>query len=92
MENEFFKAAASVKMVDKTPRMREYKLMYLFGAWVTDTTIYAASDAEAIHDADNLPMVASDKLQYCLFCGNRRVKTYPTPSHPFERHIRSKVK
>lgn len=80
--NDFLKAAASVKTADKSPEIREYKLMYLFGAWVSSATIYAENDAEAIQDADNLPRVASDKLQYCLFCGNRRVKMYSAPTHP----------
>lgn len=32
----------------------EYKLMYFFGTWVTKEVLYAESNAEAIHDADEV--------------------------------------
>lgn len=60
-------------------RIREYRLKYLWGAWVTHAPIYAESDAEAIHDADEeyeksaLPLWPYD---VALFLGRRRVKTY----------------
>ncbi len=84
MKSEFFKAAEAMKQFKPSDgvRVKEYRLMYLFGAWVTSDVLHAESDAEAIHDADELPRVASDKLQYVLFCGNRRVKTYPAPTGP----------
>ena len=61
------------------PSTREYRLMYLFGAWVTKEVIIAESDAEAVFDADMT--FASSNLgnrQYgvALFCGNRKVKKY----------------
>ena len=58
---------------------REYRLMYMYGAWVTKSVIYAENDAEAIFDAD---MDFSDsrlgdlKHGVALFCGNRMVKSY----------------
>ena len=33
------------------PDVKEYKLMYLFGAWVCHSRVYAETDAEAIQDA-----------------------------------------
>lgn len=33
------------------PELKKYRLMYLFGAWVCYRSIYAETDAEAIHDA-----------------------------------------
>ena len=33
------------------PDVKEYRLMYLFGAWVGHSRVYAETDAEAIHDA-----------------------------------------
>lgn len=63
-------------MTYRIPELKEYRLMYLFGAWVTSAVIYAESDAEAVFDADNEPKVASGKLRYALFCGNRKVKEY----------------
>lgn len=56
--------------------IKEYKLMYLFGTWITSERIYAESDEEAIYDADECKKIASDKLQYALWCGNRLVKRY----------------
>ena len=37
--------------VSELPEVKEYRLMYLFGAWVCHSRIYAETDAEAIHDA-----------------------------------------
>ena len=53
--------------------IKKYRLMYFFGVWNTSATIYAETDAEAIHDAKELPMKAKGQLPYALFCGNRRV-------------------
>ena len=62
-----------------TINTKEYRLMYLFGAWVTKEVIIAESDAEAVFDADmtfassNLP---NWRYGVALFCGNRKVKEY----------------
>ena len=57
---------------------KEYRLKYLFGAWVTKCVICAESDEEAIFDADEAMQnaLAKDKLEYALVCGNRIVKRY----------------
>ena len=65
--------------VNETPRVNEYRLMYLWGAWVTKKVIYAECDAEAIHDANEA--FAGSRLDgwrygVALFCGNRKVKQY----------------
>lgn len=61
------------------PQTREYRLMYLFGAWVTKEVIYAESDAEAVFDAD-MTFASSNlgnwRYGVALFCGNRMVKHY----------------
>ena len=87
-KEQFKKAVQSIPVVEEMPTIKEYKLMYLFGAWVTSACIYAESDKEAIFDADELPKVAADKLQYALFCGNRKIKTYPAPKKPFCKIIK----
>ncbi len=56
--------------------------MYFVGVWVTAKRFAAESDEEAIFDADNEPRVASNNLQYTLFCGNRKVQEYPAPTNP----------
>ena len=60
-------------------KLNTYKLMYMFGAWVTKEIIAAESDKEAIHDADEI--FANSRLQswengVALWCGNRIVKRY----------------
>lgn len=58
---------------------REYRLMYMFGAWVTKSVIYAENDAEAIFDADmdfSYSRLGEWKHGVALFCGNRMVKSY----------------
>lgn len=42
------------------PDVKEYKLMYLFGAWVGHSRVYAETDAEAIQDATD------DYITSCL--------------------------
>lgn len=37
--------------VSECPDVKEYRLMYLFGAWVGHSRVYAETDAEAIEDA-----------------------------------------
>lgn len=36
------------------PQIKEYRLMYLWGAWITEERFYAESDEEAIHDSDEV--------------------------------------
>lgn len=59
---------------------QEYKLMYLWGAWMTDTKIYAEDDSEAIFDADEAFAEKKSLRNWpygvVLFQGNRIVKTY----------------
>ena len=60
-------------------QVKEYKLMYLFGAWISKCSICAECDEEAIFDADDA--FASSRLKewkngVALFCGNRMVKKY----------------
>ena len=71
------------------PKVKEYRLMYFSGVWVTSKRLYAENDAEAIYDAENptewdnyesAPVLA-EKLKkagwgVALFCGNRKVKKY----------------
>ena len=62
-----------------TPNTKEYRLMYLFGAWVTKEVIIAESDAEAVFDADMVFANSNlDNWKYgvALFRGNRKVKQY----------------
>ncbi len=47
--NNTLSSLGRIKVCD--PATREYRLMYLFGAWVTHTKIFAESDLEALHDA-----------------------------------------
>lgn len=69
---------AAIGEVDVRERVyvKEYRLMYLFGGWFTKEKFYAEDDREAIEDADRMAKVASDKVQYALWCGNRMVKRY----------------
>lgn len=57
---------------------QEYRLMYLFGAWVTGAKIYAETDAEAIFDATERANELAAKWPngVALWCGNRLVKRY----------------
>ena len=62
-----------------TPNTKEYRLMYLFGAWVTKEVIIAESDAEAVFDADMVfanSNLGNWKYGVALFRGNRKVKQY----------------
>lgn len=54
--------------------VKEYRLMYLFGAWVTAEKICAENDKEAIYDAEAYKR--KNGLQYALWQGNRCVKRY----------------
>ena len=58
-------------------KVRKYKVMYLFGAWVTKETIYAESDAEAKFDArESAESLKNWPYRVALFCGNRLVESY----------------
>lgn len=60
--------------------IKEYRLMYLFGTWVTDSTIYAETDEEAIYDSDKIfngnPNIQKWGYGVALVQGNRFVKIY----------------
>lgn len=62
--------------------MKEYRLMYRWGAWVPKARFYAESDAEAIFDADEVWSTdgALQRWPYevALWCTDdeRIVKTY----------------
>lgn len=70
--------------------MKEYRLMYQFGGWVTAIRLFAENDDEAIFDADleyyfptsefTLRNGTNDLRNWfkgvALFCGNRLVKRY----------------
>lgn len=63
--------------INSNPTTREYRVMYLFGAWVTKEVIFAESDEEAKFDA----AAAAESLKnwpyaVALFCGNRKVVSY----------------
>ena len=61
--------------------IKEYRLMYFFGCWLTAKKIYAENDAEAIFDAKHEMADAKGKtLRYALFCGNRKVTELQKPS------------
>jgi hypothetical protein len=55
----------------------EYKLMYMFGAWVTAEVIIAECDKEAIFDAtEHASKLADWKHGVALFRGNRLVHRF----------------
>ena len=74
---EQLKNAMAQVNTNREVEFKEYKLMYFFGVWHTNCKLYAENDSEAIYDADRCVKVANDKLDYALWCGNRKVKEYP---------------
>lgn len=65
-------------VVVTAPTIREYKLMYRFGAWVTKSSIYAESDAEALHDAREIfdeSALGRWSYEVALWRGTRKVAT-----------------
>lgn len=58
----------------------EYRLMYFFAGWHTDTKIYAETDEEAIEDAREIwrNSLRLQKLDHevALFKGGRKVKVF----------------
>lgn len=83
MKTRFLEAAKSVVVEDKPISVKDYRLMYYVGVWMTSERFCAESDEEAIFDADMAEKKASDRLQYTLWCGNRKVKNYPKPINPW---------
>lgn len=68
------------EMEIKNPRVKEYRIMYLWGVWITHAKVYAETDEEAIFDADEVFKNAKNlhnwKMGVCLIQGDRFVKTY----------------
>lgn len=66
--------------VSELPNVKEYRLMYMFGPWVLHSRIYAETDAEAVHDADEAYQEAENLHKWphgvALLQGNRFVKMY----------------
>ncbi len=60
-------------------RLKVYRLMYRFGAWVGHCRIPAETDDEAVHDAkevfDGSDTLRSWPYEVALFCGERKVAT-----------------
>ena len=79
MRIKFINAMNGVKISAELPKMKEYRLMYFFGTWVTKSIIPAECDKEAIFDADdeyNESNLKSWQYPVALWCGNRKVKSY----------------
>lgn len=80
MKIKFIEAMAMVNVTTYIPKTKEYRLRYFFGTWMTSSIIFAESDAEAIHDADDVynknGNLADWKYPVALFCGNRKIKEY----------------
>lgn len=73
------KSPISEEVAVSVPEVKEYKLMYLFGAWVCHSRVYAETDAEAIHDAtDNYISSTLPRWAYrvALWEGSRLVHVF----------------
>ena len=73
------KSQISEEVAESAPEVQEYKLKYLWGAWITKETIYAETDEEAIFDADEI--FKNNKILHnwngvALVQGDRFVKSY----------------
>ena len=73
------KSPISEEVAVSVPDVQEYKLKYLWGAWITKETIYAETDEEAIFDADEI--FKNDKTLHnwngvALVQGDRFIKSY----------------
>ena len=67
--------------VNENFKVREYVLSYYVGVWETTKRIYAESEEEAIYDAiEYLKEERCDRLDYCLFLGNKKIMGFPAPS------------
>jgi len=76
METLLSKIENTIKIPEKI-EVEEYKLMYLWGAWITKVRIYAENDDEAIFDAaEHAKNLMNWPYSVALFCGNRLVKRY----------------
>ena len=63
--------------INSNTTTREYRVMYLFGAWVTKEIIFAETDAEAKFDAaESAESLKNWPYAVALFCGNRKVVSY----------------
>jgi len=80
MKIKFIEAMEMVNVTTTIPKTKEYRLRYFFGTWMTSRIIFAESDAEAIHDADEAYKengnLADWQYPVALFCGNRKIKKY----------------
>lgn len=71
----FLSACKKVKLSEV--KTYEYKLMYMFDAWVTAEVIIAECDEEAIFDAtEHAGKLAGWKHGVALFRGNRLVHRF----------------
>ena len=73
------KSPISEEVAVSVPEVQEYKLKYLWGAWITTETIYAETDEEAIFDADEI--FKNNKMLHnwngvALVQGDRFIKSY----------------
>lgn len=72
-----------VKMNDNLV-IKEYRLMYFFGCWMTATKLYAEDDNEALFDAkfemEQRANKGGNPLRYALFCGHRKVAELQQPT------------
>lgn len=63
--------------INSNPSIKEYRVMYFFGVWVTKEIIFAESDKEAIFDAsESASSLKNWPYAVALFCGNRKVVSY----------------
>ena len=64
-------------LLEKAGTMKEYRVMYFFGTWITKSVIPAECDKEAIFDAkEDADSLMAKGFKVALFCGNRQVKSY----------------
>lgn len=63
-------------------QVKEYRLMYYFGCWLTAKKIYAEDDAEAIFDAQE--HISTKRLRWALFCNGRMVAVLQEATEPVE--------
>lgn len=61
------------KVQMEKPATMEYRIMYLFGSWITAKVIYAETDKEAMHDFEEYMQGRNTGLEYALWMGNRRL-------------------
>lgn len=79
MKENFLRAALELKDFNPAePKVKEYRLMYFFGTWVTSDKIYAECDEEAIFEADSMEKKANDVMIYAVwdFTDHQLIKWY----------------